>query len=303
MPDVNARDAKLIQYLNEAHTKERQLEQALEAHIAMTEIATYRKRLQQHLTETKRHAREVERRIKQLGGKAEGIGGVVQEAAGRAQDVAARGAALAQGQVHMLRGTGPQEKMLKNAKTEFQSEAEEIGTYTAIADAGEDRRRPRDRAAREGDPARGEAHGGIPREADPEADPGGREGRDPGLPAQRRAADARSRRRTTSRSAHDARRQPQRHHARRRPPAATSRKTHRARAAATSRARSATRVAQRHGSRTRHGRARRTAASGCALEVSTLALTGGALTGAAGTTLPSGAASWPSRTGRGSRPA
>jgi ferritin-like metal-binding protein YciE len=132
VPDVNARDAKLIQYLNEAHTKERQLEQALEAHIAMTDIATYRKRLQQHLTETKRHAREVERRIKQLGGQAEGIGGVVHKAAGRVQEGAARGAALAQGQVHMLRGTGAQEKMLKNAKTEFQSEAEEIGTYTAI---------------------------------------------------------------------------------------------------------------------------------------------------------------------------
>jgi ferritin-like metal-binding protein YciE len=132
VPDVNARDAKLIQYLNEAHTKERQLEQALDAHIAMTEIATYRKRLQQHLTETKRHAREVERRIKQLGGQAEGIGGVVQKAAGRVQEGAARGAALAQGQVHMLRGTGAQEKMLKNAKTEFQSEAEEIGTYTSI---------------------------------------------------------------------------------------------------------------------------------------------------------------------------
>jgi ferritin-like metal-binding protein YciE len=132
VPDVNARDAKLVQYLNEAHTKERQLEQALEAHIAMTEIATYRKRLQQHLTETKRHAREVERRIKQLGGQAEGIGGAATKAAGRAQQVAARGAALAQGQVHMLRGTGVQEKMLKNAKTEFQSEAEEIGTYTSI---------------------------------------------------------------------------------------------------------------------------------------------------------------------------
>jgi ferritin-like metal-binding protein YciE len=129
---MKARDAKLIQYLNEAHVKERQLEQALAAHIAMTEIATYRKRLQQHLTETKRHAREVERRIKQLGGEAEGIGGVVQGAAGRVQEVAARGAALAQGQVHMLRGTSGQEKMLKNAKTEFQSEAEEIGTYTSI---------------------------------------------------------------------------------------------------------------------------------------------------------------------------
>jgi ferritin-like metal-binding protein YciE len=132
VPEVNARDAKLIQYLNEAHTKERQLEQALQAHIAMTEIANYRKRLQQHLTETKRHARETERRIKQLGGQPEGITGAVQEAAGRVQEVAARGAALAQGQVHMLRGTSESEKMLKNAKTEFQSEAEEIGTYTAI---------------------------------------------------------------------------------------------------------------------------------------------------------------------------
>jgi len=132
VPDVTTRDAKLIQYLNEAHVKERQLEQALEAHIAMTENAPYRKRLKQHLTETKRHARDVERRIKQLGGEAEGISGVVQGAAGRVQEVAARGAALAQGQVHMLRGTGTQEKMLKNAKTEFQSEAEEIGTYSAI---------------------------------------------------------------------------------------------------------------------------------------------------------------------------
>jgi ferritin-like metal-binding protein YciE len=133
VPEVKARDAKLIQYLNEAHTKERQLEQALEAHIAMTEIATYRKRLQQHLTETKRHARETERRIKQLGGQPEGISGVVQGAAGRVQEVAARGAAMAQGQVHMIRGTSEPEKMLKNAKTEFQSEAEEIGTYTSIA--------------------------------------------------------------------------------------------------------------------------------------------------------------------------
>jgi ferritin-like metal-binding protein YciE len=132
VPELKARDAKLVQYLNEAHTKERQLEQALQAHIAMTEIAPYRKRLKQHLSETKSHARSVERRIKQLGGEPEGIGGVVQGAAARAQEVAARGAALAQGQVHMLRGLSTPEKMLKNAKTEFQSEAEEIGTYSAI---------------------------------------------------------------------------------------------------------------------------------------------------------------------------
>ena len=33
MTDVNARDAKLIQYLNEAYGKEKELEHALEAHI------------------------------------------------------------------------------------------------------------------------------------------------------------------------------------------------------------------------------------------------------------------------------
>ena len=32
----------------------------------------------------------------------------------------------------MLRGTGEQERLLKNAKTELQDEAEEIATYTAI---------------------------------------------------------------------------------------------------------------------------------------------------------------------------
>jgi ferritin-like metal-binding protein YciE len=130
--ELNARDTKLVQYLNEALTKEKQLEQALQAHIAMTTLAPYRKRLQQHLSETKRHAREVERRVKRLGGTSEGISGVVQEAASVVQDVAAKGAAMAQGPVHMVRGTSEQEVLLKNARTEFKEEAEEIAHYTAI---------------------------------------------------------------------------------------------------------------------------------------------------------------------------
>src|SRR3954451_14944413 len=40
--------------------------------------------------------------------------------------------ALAQGPLHMLRGTSEQEKLLKNAKTEYANEAEEIATYTSI---------------------------------------------------------------------------------------------------------------------------------------------------------------------------
>src|SRR5688500_6457043 len=70
--DLSARDAKLIQYLNEAYGKEKELETALQAHIKMAGArASYKKRLQDHLKETKAQARGLERRIKQLGGKAE----------------------------------------------------------------------------------------------------------------------------------------------------------------------------------------------------------------------------------------
>jgi ferritin-like metal-binding protein YciE len=134
--DLQAKDVKLIQYLNEAYGKEKQLETALQAHIAMTTRAPYRKRLQQHLRETKTHAREVERRIKQLGGKADEVNvpgpDAVTEAVTTAVELARRGAAALQGPLHVLRGTGEQEKLLKNAKTQFQDEAEEIATYLAI---------------------------------------------------------------------------------------------------------------------------------------------------------------------------
>jgi rubrerythrin len=57
---------------------------------------------------------------------------VAGEVAARVQDVAQRGAALAQGTIHAVRGTGEQEKLLKNAKTEYWNEHEEIANYTAI---------------------------------------------------------------------------------------------------------------------------------------------------------------------------
>jgi rubrerythrin len=46
--------------------------------------------------------------------------------------VASRAVAAAKGPLHTIRGTGEQEKMLKNAKTEYSEEHEEIATYTAI---------------------------------------------------------------------------------------------------------------------------------------------------------------------------
>jgi len=134
--DLNARDLKLVQYLNEAYGKEKQLETALTADISMTTDKTYRKRLQDHLKETRDHSRRVKRRIKELGGTAEEapIPGPepVKEAASGALNLANRAVAAAKGPVHMLRGTGEQEKLLKNAKTQYWNEFEEIGTYFAI---------------------------------------------------------------------------------------------------------------------------------------------------------------------------
>lgn len=121
MSDLNERDGKLVQYLSEAYGKERELEAALGAHIAMTAKGPYKKRLQQHLKETKAHAKQVERRIKQLGGG----GQTLQSAVGKLT-------AVAKGPLHAVRGSGELEKMLKNAKTEYFNEHEEIATYLAI---------------------------------------------------------------------------------------------------------------------------------------------------------------------------
>jgi ferritin-like metal-binding protein YciE len=139
---MSTRDDKLIQYLTEAHGKEKELETALEAHIAMTTRAPYKKRLQQHLKETKAHARGVERRIKQLGGSTSHLPAPVAEAAATAQGVASKAVSAAKGPLHAIRGTGESERMLKNAKTEFSEEHQEIATYAgieALADAVGDR--------------------------------------------------------------------------------------------------------------------------------------------------------------------
>jgi ferritin-like metal-binding protein YciE len=119
----NARDAKLIQYLNEAYGNEKRLETSLEAHIGMATRVPYKRRLREHLTETKRHGRDVAQRIKQLGGEA---------AASTVAAGAAKATALASAPLEALRGTGEEEKQLKNAKTEYADEAREIGMYAAL---------------------------------------------------------------------------------------------------------------------------------------------------------------------------
>jgi ferritin-like metal-binding protein YciE len=134
--ELNARDLKLVQYLNEAYGKEKELETALTADIALTTDKTYRKRLQDHLKETRSHARQVKSRIKALGGRAEEVSvpgpDAVSDVASGAVSLANRAVAAAKGPGHMLRGTGEQEKLLKNAKSQYWNEFEEIATYYAI---------------------------------------------------------------------------------------------------------------------------------------------------------------------------
>ena len=121
MADPNERDAKLIQYMGEAYGKERELEMALQVDIALTSKAPYKKRLKEHLKETKAHAKALDKRIKKLGGGGQTVSSLVGKAT-----------AIAKGPLHVVRGDGQQEKMLKNAKTQYTAEQEEISTYLAL---------------------------------------------------------------------------------------------------------------------------------------------------------------------------
>jgi ferritin-like metal-binding protein YciE len=130
---LSERDAKLVQWLNEAHAKEAELEADLTAHIKLTEKAAYKKRLQAHLKETKEHKRSVARRIKQLGGAAStgpdvpGVPTAVGEAAGKT-------VAAVKGQVGVARAlvTEQSETHMRNAQEELREEHVEIAIYTRI---------------------------------------------------------------------------------------------------------------------------------------------------------------------------
>ena len=141
----------------------------------MTAKGPYKKRLQQHLKETKSHAKQVERRIKKLGGGGQTLQGAVGKLT-----------AAAKGPLHAVRGGSEQEKMLKNAKTEYFNEHEEIATYLAIETLAEKVKRLRDGEAGAGDPPRGGADGGLPPGPDQVADRRGGARGDPRRPAARR---------------------------------------------------------------------------------------------------------------------
>jgi ferritin-like metal-binding protein YciE len=130
MAELNERDAKLVQWLQEAHAKESELEADLTAHIGLTQKQSYKNRLRKHLTETRDHKRRVASRIKQLGGSADGGGSV----AGAVTGAAGKTVAAVKGQVGVLRAvvTEQAETHLRNAQEELREEHVEIAIYKRI---------------------------------------------------------------------------------------------------------------------------------------------------------------------------
>jgi ferritin-like metal-binding protein YciE len=133
MAELNARDMKLVQWLNEAHAKEAELEADLTAHIALTEKRSYKKRLQQHLKETREHKRRVASRIKKLGGSPT-TGPIVPGVPEAVGEVTGKAIAAVKGQVGAARAAISEqtETHMHNAQEELREEHVEIALYTRL---------------------------------------------------------------------------------------------------------------------------------------------------------------------------
>lgn len=125
---MNAAQKKVVQYLAEAHASEQALVRVLQAQIAMTPHSGYRTALEQHLRQTRDHASRVGERLQELDQATNPLKAVV----GAVETVVGQALALGKTPFDLLRGSGGEEKVLKNAKDASASEALEIATYTAI---------------------------------------------------------------------------------------------------------------------------------------------------------------------------
>jgi ferritin-like metal-binding protein YciE len=120
---------KVVQYLNEARGAEVALVRQLQAQIAMTPRGGYRDGLESHLGQTRRHAERLETRLGELGQGSNPL----QAGLGALESLIGQALALTKTPLDLVRGTGGEEKVLKNAKDSCAAEALEIGTYTALA--------------------------------------------------------------------------------------------------------------------------------------------------------------------------
>jgi ferritin-like metal-binding protein YciE len=119
---------KVVQYLNEAHATEQALVRVLQEQIAMTPRGSYRSALETHLRETRGHAERVARRLQSLDHGSNPLTAVV----GAVETAVGQVLAVAKTPLDLLRGSGGEEKVLKNAKDACATEALEMATYTAL---------------------------------------------------------------------------------------------------------------------------------------------------------------------------
>jgi ferritin-like metal-binding protein YciE len=120
---------KVVQYLGEAHTNELALVRVLQSQIAMTPSGPYRSALDKHLEETRGHANRVGERLRELEDGSHPLMAIV----GFWENAVAQAVALSKTPFDLMRGSGGEERVLKNAKDACAAEAMEIATYTAIA--------------------------------------------------------------------------------------------------------------------------------------------------------------------------
>jgi ferritin-like metal-binding protein YciE len=125
---TTSEQAKIVQYLNEAHATEVTLVRVLQEQIAMAPRGRFRTALEKHLRETRSHADRVAARRSELQGGGNPLGALV----GLAQDAVGQALALAKTPLDIVRGSGGEEKVLKNAKDACATEALEIATYIAL---------------------------------------------------------------------------------------------------------------------------------------------------------------------------
>ena len=125
---MTASQQKIVQYLSEAQASEHALARVLQSQIAMTPSGSYRSALETHLGETRRHAQRVSDRLESLDQGSNPF----MVAVGFWEGVIGQALALSKAPFDLLRGSGGEEKILKNAKDACATEALEIATYTAI---------------------------------------------------------------------------------------------------------------------------------------------------------------------------
>ena len=125
---MDSSQQKIVQYLGEARASEDALVRVLQSQIAMTPRGSYRSVLELHLRETREHATRVGTRLDELGQGSNPVEAMI----GFWESVIGQTLALSKMPLDLLRGSGGEEKVLKNAKDACATEALEIATYTAI---------------------------------------------------------------------------------------------------------------------------------------------------------------------------